>query len=729
MGEMMVSPSGQTEFQKAGGRFGLLTPGKIFLACLLCTLIFLGLGVALILWTQPGLFDNQVNTVEVLLMLAPAAGFAVLTVMAFVAFLVQAGNQGRAYPPRKTDIMSRRNSFAGRTWRFIRATWFWPVLAYLLYAMWADPEVLNIVLLVGRFVIQIVFILFMAVIQFVAIFWFMSQTKMETIKPEDPKSVTFKDYWGQPTLVRLVRQWISLLSDREQFVRMGGRYINGILLYGPPGTGKTLLAKTMAGEAGIPFISVEGSGFRGMFWGVDVLRMIQYVGKAKKLAREYGACIAYIDEIDAVAMSRGNVMGGQGGGMGMMGGMMGGMGSGSLTRLLYEMDGIGDQSRLERLKGRILKLFGKTLPPRNWHVLFMGSTNRPDVLDPALLRPGRFDQKIIVDAPDKAGRREIIKGYLNKVRCDETINLEAIVEDTPHATPAQIAAAITKDSVRIALFKGRDRIGQRDIDTALQEQRMGIEQPIEEWEAEQRRQVAYHEAGHTIAQHYLMPEQRIVRVSIVRRGGAYGYMLPVDRVEVYTEPLRRFAADIMVCMAGHVATKLHMGEYWTGASSDFSMVRSNLWRLYSLGYFGPPVRGVENSSAGGGIPDSAAPLVEHFWKVLEDQTEAVLRQHSSETEAITQALLDKNELSHDDVMALLGDNGYRPTQALASGRDAVQISPRPAPLSLPQPVSALAEAGEHTSVEDTQPLRAVRLGSKKAPAKKNGSRKNGAGKR
>jgi cell division protease FtsH len=409
--------------------------------------------------------------------------------------------------------------------------------------------------------------------------------------------------------------------------------------------------------------------------------------------------------------------------------MGGGMGSGSLTRLLYEMDGIGDQSRLERLKGRILQLFGKTLPPRNWHVLFMGSTNRPDVLDPALMRPGRFDQKIIVDAPDKAGRREIIKGYLNKVQHDETINIEAIVEDTPHATPAQIAAAITKDSVRIALFKGRDRVGQRDIDFALQEQRMGIEQPIEEWDAEQRRQVAYHESGHAVAQHYLMPEQRIVRVSIIRRGGALGYMLPVDRVEVYAAPLRRYAADIMVGMAGHVATKLHMGEYWTGASGDFSMVRSNLWRLYSLGYFGPPVRGVENSAAGGGIPDSAAPLVEHFWKVLEDQTEEILRQHSDETEAIAQALLDKSELSHDEVMALLGDNGYRPTEALASGRDALRISPPSVPLPLPQPASALAGGNGPFSVEDTQPLRAVRLGSKKSPPKKAAPRKNGASKR
>ncbi|MFM8367494.1 MAG: AAA family ATPase, partial [Chloroflexota bacterium] len=150
---------------------------------------------------------------------------------------------------------------------------------------------------------------------------------MEVIRPGDPKQITFEDYKGQPNLLKMVRQWIYLLSDREQFQKMGGQFITGLLLYGEPGTGKTLLAKAMAGEAGIAFISIEGSGFRGMFWGVDVLRMIQFVGRARKLAREYGACIAYIDEIDAVGMSRGSVMGGGQ----MMGGMMGmGAGSGAL---------------------------------------------------------------------------------------------------------------------------------------------------------------------------------------------------------------------------------------------------------------------------------------------------------------------------------------------------------------------------------------------------------------
>jgi cell division protease FtsH len=636
--------------------------------------------------------------------------------------------------PRKNDIMSRRNRLPARMWRIFRGLLPWMLILGMLLWMWMDAAVLSAVLIVLGFVGRIVFAMFYMIIQFGAIFWFMSRSKVEVIKPEDPKAMTFDDYWGQPTLLRLVKQWISLLSDRDKFVEMGGKYINGILLYGPPGTGKTMLAKTMAGEAGIPFMSIEGSGFRAMFWGVDVLKMIWFCGRAKKLAREYGACIAYIDEIDAVGMSRGGVMGGQGGmtmGMGM-GGMMGG-GSGSLTRLLYEMDGIDEKSRTDKLKARIYKLLGKPVPARTWHVLFMGSTNRPEVLDPALLRPGRFDQKIEVNIPDKSGRREVIKGYLAKVRYDETVDVEAVVEDTPHATPAQIAAAITKDAVRIALFNGRNAISQRDIDQALQEQHFGIEQPIEEMDHEQRKQVAYHEAGHAVVQHYLMPEQRMVRASIIRRGGALGYVQNVDRNEVYARPLRHYAASIMVSMAGHVATKLHLGEYWTGAAggpgSDFSQIRFRIWALYSYGYFGPPIRGVENTAGGGGIPPGADMLIERFWKTLEEQTEQLLVKHADEVEAVAQALLQKGDLSNPELMELLGDNGFRPGQpkVLRNPAGPRQL-PRPMP-PLPAPVGAMAatpaaspnavaEALAETppaTLESTHPHPAVRRPEAQAP--------------
>ncbi|HUX19708.1 MAG TPA: AAA family ATPase, partial [Spirochaetia bacterium] len=298
------------------------------------------------------------------------------------------------------------------------------------------PFLLNLFFVVIRFAGQLVFAILFMIVQFGSLFWFMSRSKVEKIRPEDPKSLTFDDYWGQPNLKRLVRQWLGLLSDRQEFVDMGGRYINGLLLYGEPGTGKTMLAKAMAGEAGVAFISIEGSGFRAMFWGVDVLKMIWFVRKARKMARRYGAAIAYIDEIDAVGTSRGGVMRGGGGGPAMGGGGMfgGGGGTGALTRLLYEMDGVGEKTRSERIRGKIFQWLKKKQPERNWHVLFMGSTNRPDVLDPALVRPGRFDQMIHVGLPDKAGRREIIEGYMRGIKHDETVNVDAIIANTTKST-------------------------------------------------------------------------------------------------------------------------------------------------------------------------------------------------------------------------------------------------------------------------------------------------------
>jgi cell division protease FtsH len=429
----------------------------------------------------------------------------------------------------------------------------------------------------------------------------------------------------------------------------------------------------MAGEAGIAFISIEGSGFRAMFWGVDVLKMISFVRRARKLAREYGACIAYIDEIDAVGMSRGSVMGGGQTRMGM-GGMMGG-GTGALTRLLYEMDGIEEMNRGEKLRAKIYRFLRKPVPPRNWHVLFMGSTNRPDVLDPALTRPGRFDRTIVVDKPDRSGRREIIKYYLSKIQHDETVDIEAIVSDTAWATPAKIMSAVTKDSVRLALFDERDRVSQQDIELAFQEQAMGLENPIEEMEEDQRQQVAYHEAGHAVAQHYLRPDERIVRVSIIRRSEALGYVLPVPNYDIYALPLRVIVADIIISLAGHVAVKVFLGEYWTGATSDFANIRARIATLVSLGHFGPPVQDPMMLMQ----TDWRNSPIEHFWRQAEESTEKLLRMHSAEVEAVAKALLEKGDMTGKECLEVMvrtvhgNGNGHKPEDGLAAAEAAAVV--------------------------------------------------------
>lgn len=540
---------------------------------------------------------------------------------------------------------ARRRSILRRIGRIIRGSWLWVLLIGMIVYAYINPEFLNLILIVLQFAFQLLFGIAVVLIQFVAIFWFMARTKTEIIKPEDPKVLTFDDYKGQPQLLKLVRQWISLLADRSKFKEMGGEYINGLLLYGAPGTGKTMLAKCMAGESDIAFISIEGSGFRAMFWGVDVLKMIAFINKARKLAREYGSCIAFIDEIDAVGASRGGVMGdGQGTmPMGRMGGFMGG-GTGALTRLLYEMDGIGELTRWERIRGRIYKLLRKEPPPRDWHVLFMGSTNRPDTLDTALTRPGRFDRKIEVPPPDRSGRRDIVTYYLNKVKHDDSVDIEAIVADTTGYTPAQIMSAITKDAVRLALFDDRDKISQRDIDLAFQEQAMGLENPIEELEEEQRVQIAYHEAGHAVAVHYLLPEQRIVRTTIIRRSSALGYVLHTANIEQHAFPLSWWVRRIMVALSGDVATKVQLGEPWSGAWSDFNSARNLLRGLAGSGFFGPPIA----------EPDKVyQDEMKKFWSDAEKKTTRFIQDHWKEVDALAQALLKEEDLSGKEVTALI----------------------------------------------------------------------------
>ncbi len=338
-----------------------------------------------------------------------------------------------------------------------------------------------------------------------------------------------------------------------------------------------------------------------------------------------------------------------------MGGMMM---NGALTRLLYEMDGIGEPTFWERLQARLYALLGRNPPKRDWHVLFMGSTNRPDILDPALLRPGRFDQVIKVERPDRTGRREIVKGYINKIRHDpEQIDVEAIVADTPHATPAQLMSAITKDAVRRALFNERDFVVQEDIDQALQEQMVGMANPIQDMDPLQLRQVAYHEAGHAVIQHYILPDQRISRLSIVRRSsGALGYMLPVDTDEIYAQPLRRMVGRIMVSLAGHICVKVFMGEFWTGATGDYNNART-LFRLLAMhGYFGPPVSELFADIRELRFSDER---VERVWRQLEEHIEKMLIEHADEVTAIVEALLEKKDLTNKEVLALLGKNSMQ----------------------------------------------------------------------
>ncbi len=235
-------------------------------------------------------------------------------------------------------------------------------------------------------------------------------------------------------------------------------------------------------------------------------------------------------------------------------------------------------------------------------------------------------------------------------------------------------AAITKDAVRIALFAGHTVLGQKDIEQAFLQQWMGIENPIEEMAPDQRRQIAVHEAGHAVAQHYLLPDQRIVHLTIVARAQSLGFMLPLDQVEMYSYPLRRIVADIMIGMAGHVATRIVFGEEWTGAYSDFQQVRAHLRHLQSLGFFGPPV-----SEPGAESPGRMDKILGDFWKDLDSRVETLLRAHCGKLIALADNLLKRSSLSRNDVLAILepapclGGGGRGGRRRARAGRSAVVL--------------------------------------------------------
>lgn len=550
------------------------------------------------------------------------------------------------------------------------------VVSYILFQTLGFQIFLTLIGMLFRMVFAILFIM----IQFVGLFWFLSRTKVIETIPGDEGTITFDDYFGNEHLVKLVKEWVELLTDgRNKLDDLGGKALSGLLLIGPPGTGKTMLARCLAGSAHSAFIGMSGSDFTSMFLGVGVLKVRGMFNKARKWAKAFGAVILFVDEIDAIAGNRGSVAGDrnrpvQGG---MAGGMFGGGGLGVMSRLLVEMDGISEISLRDRIQNRMRTWIG--LPELDQGVvLVMAASNRPDALDPAILRPGRLDRRIHVGLPDKGSRRAIIEGYLNKVKhvgircaycgteydererhsgnncseCDapgESIDVDYLVSITSWASPALLASAITKDAARLAIFDGRRAISQQDIENALQENALGLANPISDLEPEQKYQIAVHEAGHAIAVYYLKPETKIARVSIVRRSGALGYVMPVEKTDLYTIRLTRFVRDIMVSLAGHVATEVILNEAWTGATGDLTNVRNRVYVLAGLGFFGSFPLASGDPLANRNLSEK----IDEFINNCMNKTRDLLELHRKELEAVADALVKDEDLSGDTVIKII----------------------------------------------------------------------------
>jgi cell division protease FtsH len=345
------------------------------------------------------------------------------------------------------------------------------------------------------------------------------------------KKVTFKDVAGVEEAQDELQEIIEFLKDPRKFQRLGGRIPKGVLLVGAPGTGKTLLARAVAGEADVPFFSISGSDFVEMFVGVGASRVRDLFDQGKK----HAPCLIFIDEIDAVGRQRGA-----------------GLGGGhdereqTLNQLLVEMDGFDS----------------------NEGIILIAATNRPDILDNALLRPGRFDRRIVVAMPDVKGREEIFRVHVRKVPLADDVDLKVLARSTPGFCGADIANLVNEAAL-LGARNGQDKVTMKDLEFAKDKVIMGVERKSMIISDEEKKNTAYHEAGHALMAALLPEADPIHKVSIIPRGLALGVtqQLPLDDRYTYTKEY--LEAQLSVLMAGRVAENLFLGKTTTGAANDF----------------------------------------------------------------------------------------------------------------------------------------------------------------
>jgi len=356
------------------------------------------------------------------------------------------------------------------------------------------------------------------------------QSQAKEVGREFKDKVTFKDVAGVKEAKEELIEVVEFLKSPKKFSELGARTPRGVLLLGSPGTGKTLLARAVAGEANVPFFSISGSEFVEMFVGVGASRVRDLFRKAKKSA----SCIIFIDEIDAVGRRRGAGLGGSHDEREQ-----------TLNQILVEMDGF-DQ---------------------NTNIIVIAATNRPDVLDPALLRPGRFDRRVILDEPDLADREAILKIHARKKPLGKEVSLKRVAERTPGFTGADLANLLNEAAI-LAAMKNKKIIDLEELFASIEKVMLGPERKSRLLSAKEKKITAYHEAGHAIVAHFLPHTDPVQKVSIIARGQAGGYTLklPLEDKHMYTKT--EFVEEIAVLLAGYIAEEAVFGEVTTGATSD-----------------------------------------------------------------------------------------------------------------------------------------------------------------
>lgn len=464
------------------------------------------------------------------------------------------------------------------------------------------------------------------------------QSRARMTLPEDDKvKITFKDVAGAKEAKQELTEIVDFLKNPKKFLDIGARIPKGILLMGAPGTGKTLLARAVAGEAGVAFFSMSGSEFVEMFVGVGASR----VRDLFKLAKATAPAIIFIDEIDAVGRVRGA-----------------GMGRGNdeqeqtLNQILVEMDGFEPNEK----------------------VIVMAATNRPDVLDPALLRPGRFDRRVTIDLPDRGDRLAILEVHAKNKPFAEDVNLNVIAERTPGFSGADLHSLMNEGAILTAR-EDRTKIGQYDLIRSIEKVMLGPERKSHILSKREKELTAYHEAGHAILASVLPFADPVHKVSIISRGRAAGYTLKLPLEERKLQSKKEFLDDIVVALGGYVVERNIFGDLTTGASNDLQVATSlarDMVTKYGMSdkigpvaleatggraLFGQNVGERDYSEAVGEVIDGEVS------KIMNDayqRAESVIKEYKKALEAISKALIEVETLERDEFEKILIANGITP---------------------------------------------------------------------
>jgi cell division protease FtsH len=583
------------------------------------------------------------------------------------------------------------------------------------FDLWATTKALPFAII--SMIVTLALFVSIVLVQFVAIFWFLARGQTYVIYPRE-YDVSFDDVRGQPEIVESTKEALTLFQGFKKFRDAGGYPPHGILFEGPPGTGKTLLGKAIAGSAKVPFVYASGTSFNNMFMGVGNLRIMRLFKKARKLSRKYGGAVIFLDELDAVGGSRGAVSnasqpadtGRHWWGRGPLRFVMApGMGGGGMyvNELLVQMDGMIMPKGLWRHVKRVLHLGKPKIPQYN--VMVIGATNQASTLDPALLRPGRFDRKLHVGLPSGSGREDILQYYLDKVP-HEPVDTARLSRATYGFSPAQIKNLVN-EALIFALVDGRDRLNFDDLWTAKVTEEIGLKEPSRT-SARDRQMTAFHEAGHAVLAYILELDDQIQVASIIKRRDTLGVVYRTPLEERHTELREDMRRDIVVSLGGLAAEEIWFGETTTGPSSDLRHATAQAAIMLGLLGMGENLisYGVLNQTPYTEGPmaailgnSEARKAIGTLLAEAKQQAVELLRANEPAVRALSERLLEKDEVAGEEleeimvskavaratpafrpVLELVGETWHTPALLEASPRDrapsgSIPPQPRPGP--------------------------------------------------